>query len=148
MSTSTLPIFAKFSGILNRQSRAERQSRTKLTVKLQIISAEHVCRVWLLLADSVCHTVYCWLASIDKTSSYSTSVTLVLSARNTKRQNTKLDHVTSCSQSKVFCRSALFCRFNIPKFLDLLVGWGGDTVPTGNENVPKITINNTIIYFF
>ena len=32
-------------GILNRQSRAERQSRTKLTVKLQIISAEHDCRI-------------------------------------------------------------------------------------------------------
>ena len=32
-------------GILNRQSRAEWQSRTKLTVKLQIISAEHDCRM-------------------------------------------------------------------------------------------------------
>ena len=32
-------------GILNRQSRAERQNRTKLTVKLQIISTEHDCRM-------------------------------------------------------------------------------------------------------
>ena len=32
-------------GILNRQSRAERQSRTKLTVKLQIIWTEHDCRI-------------------------------------------------------------------------------------------------------
>ena len=32
-------------GILNRQSRAERQNRTKLPVKLQIISTEHDCRM-------------------------------------------------------------------------------------------------------
>jgi len=37
----TFPIL----GILNRQSRAERQNRTKLTVKLQIISTEHDCRI-------------------------------------------------------------------------------------------------------
>ena len=40
--------FVKLRGILNRQSRAERQNRTKLTVKLnklQIILTEHDCRM-------------------------------------------------------------------------------------------------------
>ena len=137
-------------GILNRHSRAERQSRTKLTVKpiteYNFYWQNITCtgRIWLILAE---HDLYwlivtltgrIWLIGpywhntgrtwviLAEHVIYTGRIRLILAEHDLYWLTVTLTGRIWLigpigSQSKVFCRSALLCRFNIPVRILLII---------------------------